>query len=112
MLTTVDFDDETLFKANKVENQVLKGGLPAKFEELEPAATEQSPHGGFRVSRFPAHSLREVADTLGGRPMVWCLRLEPRTRGLTAGGATLSHRGRGEVSSMFVIDHTRIGIST
>src|SRR5260370_40690977 len=40
-----------------------------------------------------AHFLCEIADALGGRPMVWCLRREPLTRRLTAGGATLSHRG-------------------
>jgi hypothetical protein len=84
MLTTVDFHDESFFKADEVENQVLKGRLSAKFEELESTVAEQSPHGSFCVGRFPAHLLCEVADALCGRPMVRRLRHEPLTRRLTS----------------------------
>ena len=84
MLTTVDFDDEPHFKANKIENQVLKGGLPAELEMGEATVAEQAPHLGLRVGRFLTHLLREVADALGRRAMVWCLRGEPLTRRLTS----------------------------
>ena len=40
MLTTIDFDDEVLLEAHKVENEVLKGDLPAKLEERESPAPE------------------------------------------------------------------------
>ena len=40
----------------------------------------------------------------------------PAFAGMTAvacwQSATLSHKGRGEVSAVFVVNHTRIGIST
>ena len=84
MLATVDFDDEALFEANKVENEVLKGYLPAKFETCEAPVAEQSPHRSFSVGRLAAHLLCEAADALGGWPMVWCLRREPLTRRLTS----------------------------
>jgi hypothetical protein len=83
VLTTIDFDDDAPFKANEVENKALKGDLPTKFEKHETPIAEQSPHGSFSVGRLAAHLLCEIADALGGRPMVWCLRHEPLTRRLT-----------------------------
>ena len=68
MLATVDLDDDPLFKANEIENKVLKWDLPAKFEEREPSIAQQSPHGCFSVGRLAAHLLCEIADALGGRP--------------------------------------------
>ena len=84
MLTTIDFDDELLLEAHKVENEILKGDLPAKLEEGEPSAAEQSPHRYFSVGRFATQLFCETADALGGRPMVWRLRREPLTRRLTS----------------------------
>jgi hypothetical protein len=80
MLTAVDFDDHALFKANKVENKVLKRDLPTKFEAREPPIAEQTPHGGLSVGRFTADFLWEIADAFGGWPMVWRLQHEPLTR--------------------------------
>ena len=84
MLTTIDFDDEVLFEAHEVENEILKGDLAAKLEERQPAATEQPPHGRFRVGRLAAQLFCEAADALGGRPMVWRWRHKPLTRRLTS----------------------------
>ena len=70
MLTTIDFDDELLLEAHKVENEIPKGDLPAKLEEREPPAAEQSSHGCFSVGRFAAQLFCVPADALGGRPMV------------------------------------------
>ena len=45
--------------------------------------------------------------------MVWRLRHEPLTRRLTSFGATLSHKGRGEIRMLSTGNfYTRIGIST
>ena len=84
MLTTIDFDDETLFETDKIKNKILKGNLPAKFELREPAVSQQSPHFGFSVRRLATHLLGEIADAIGGWPMAWCLRHEPLTRRLTS----------------------------
>jgi len=84
MLATIDLDDELLFEAHEVENEVLKGDLPAKLEDRQPPAAEQSPHGRFRVCRLAAQLFCETADAVGGRPMVWRLRYEPLTRRLTS----------------------------
>jgi len=35
MLTTIDLDEDLLFKANEVENKAPKGYLPTKFEQRE-----------------------------------------------------------------------------
>jgi len=84
MLTTVDLDDEALFKTNKIENEALKRHLPAKFETRQSPIAEQSPNGGLGIGRLAAHLLCEAADALGGRPMVWRLWREPLTRRLTS----------------------------
>jgi hypothetical protein len=84
MLTTIDFDDEVLFEAHKVENEILKGDLPTKFEMRQSPAPQQPPHGYFCVSRLAAQLFCESADALGGRSMVWRLRREPLTRRLTS----------------------------
>jgi hypothetical protein len=70
MLTTIDFDDETLFETHEIENVVLKGDLSAKLEKREPSTAEQSPHGCFSVSRLAPQLFCETADTLGGWTMV------------------------------------------
>jgi hypothetical protein len=44
VLATIDFDDETLFETDKINNKISKGNLPAKFELREPAVSQQSPH--------------------------------------------------------------------
>ena len=74
MLTTIDFDDEVLFETHEVENEVLKGDLPANLEEREPPAAEQSPHRHFGVGRLAAQLFCEAADALGDRSMVCRLR--------------------------------------
>ena len=84
MLTTIDFDDEVLFEAHEVENEVLKGDLPAKLEERQSSAAEQAPHGYFSVGRLATQLFCETADALGRGPMVWRLRHEPLTRRLTS----------------------------
>ena len=84
MLTTIDFDDEVLFEAHEVENEVLKWDLSAKLEERQSSAAEQSPHRDFSVGRLAAQLFCEPADALGRRPMVWRLRREPLTRRLTS----------------------------
>jgi hypothetical protein len=84
MLATIDFDDELLFEAHEIENEVLKGDLPPKLEEREPSTAEQSPHGSFRVGRLATQLFCKTADALGGGPMVWRLRHEPLTRRLTS----------------------------
>jgi hypothetical protein len=84
MLTTIDFDDELLFEAHEVENEVPNGDLPAKLEGCEPPAAEQLPHGCFSVDRLAAQLSCETADALGGGPMAWRLWYEPLTRRLTS----------------------------
>jgi len=84
MLTAIDFDDEVLFEAHEVENEILKGDLPTKLQVFEPSATEQSPHRRFGVGRFAAQLCCKAADALRGRAMVWRLRREPLTRRLTS----------------------------
>jgi hypothetical protein len=89
VLATVNFDDEALFEANKVENEVLEGDLPTKFETRQSPITKQSPHRQFRIGGLVAHLPGEDADAFGDRPMVWCMRREPLTRRRTSFGATL-----------------------
>ena len=104
VLTAIDLDDDALFKANEVKNKVLKGDLPAKFEELKPSVAKQSPHGCFSVGRLAAHLLCETADAFGGWPMVWRVRHEPLTRRLWRHPLPQGERGKSP--------YTRIGIST
>ena len=84
VLTTIDFDNDAFFKANEIENKVLKRDLATKFEERNASIAEQAPHGCFGVGRLTAHLLCEIADARGGWSMAWCLRHEPLTRRLTA----------------------------
>ena len=74
MLTSIDLDDQARFKANEVDNKVLEGNLSAKLELRESPIAQQTPHRLLGVSGFAAHVLCEVADALGGRPMVRCRR--------------------------------------
>ena len=37
VLTTIDFDDDTFFEANEIENKGLKGHLPPKLEKRKPS---------------------------------------------------------------------------
>src|SRR5207237_3429753 len=97
VLTTIDFDDDPLLEAHKIEDIVLKRGLSAKFEAREPTVAEQPPHSRFSVGRFPTHILGEVADTLGDWSMVWRLRCEALTRRLISCDVTLSHMVRRKV---------------
>jgi len=48
-----------------------------KFEIREAVIAKQLPHTRFSVGRLPAHFLCEVADALGGRSMMRCLRHDP-----------------------------------
>ena len=53
----------------------------------------------------------ELLDFFTGAGDYWI----PAFAGMTAtllSGATLSHKGRGEVEAFLVVRHTRIGIST
>ena len=84
MLTAVDLDDELPFKADEVENVVLKGDLPSKFVFCEASIAEQTPHRQFGVGGLVAHFLRETAEALGDRSMAWWLQREPLTRRLTS----------------------------
>jgi hypothetical protein len=84
MLTTIDLDDELLFETHEVENEILKGDLPAELEAREPPAAKQSLHGRFGLGRFAAQLFCETAYALCGGPMVWRLRHEPLTRRLTS----------------------------
>jgi hypothetical protein len=84
VLTAVNLDDETLFKAHEVENVVLKWGLSTELEMRKTSIAEQSPHLRFSVGWLATHRLCEGADMLGDRPMVRSLRREPLTRRLTA----------------------------
>ena len=84
MPTTIDFDDELLFETHEVENEGLKGDLPAKLEAREPPAAKQSPHGCFSFGLLAAEFFCETAYALRGGPMVWRLRHEPLTRRLTS----------------------------
>jgi hypothetical protein len=71
MLAAVDLDDEAPFKADKIDNEVLKGDLPTKLEARQSTVTQQAPHRRFGVRGFVTHLFCETADTLGGRPVVW-----------------------------------------
>jgi hypothetical protein len=102
VLTTIDFNDEPFFEANEIENKCLKWRLPPKFEEPKASITKQPPHGRFSIGGLVAHFLREIADALGGRSMVWRLRHEPLTRRLRRHPLPQGERG----------SYTRIGIST
>jgi hypothetical protein len=102
VLTAIDFDNETLFETDKIENKILKRNLPTKFELREPAISKQSPHLGFSVRRFSTHLLREIADAFAGWSMAWRLRHEPLTGRLRRHPLPQGERE----------DHTRIGIST
>jgi hypothetical protein len=84
VLTTIDFDNETLFETDKIKNKILKGNLPAKFELREPTVSQQSPHFGFSVCGLATHVLGKIAYAFERRSMVWCLRHEPLTRRLTS----------------------------
>ena len=94
VLTAINFDDEALFTANKIQNEALEWHLATKLESRKPPIAKQSPHGQFCVGRLMAHLFREAADACGDRPMIWCLWREPLTRRRTAFGATLSHKGK------------------
>ena len=39
VLTAIDFNDQVMFKANEIKNEVLKGDLPAKLEASESSVT-------------------------------------------------------------------------
>jgi hypothetical protein len=97
VLATIDLNYDAPFEADEIKNKGLKGDLSAKFEKRQSPVAEQSPHGRFGVGRFTPHVFREIADALGGWSMAWRLRHEPLTRRATR--ATLSHRGRGKISS-------------
>src|SRR5258708_1133421 len=71
VLTTIDFDDEALLEANEIENKALKGDLATKLEERKASVAQQAPHRSLGVGGLAPHLLCEVADALGGRPMVW-----------------------------------------
>jgi hypothetical protein len=93
VLTAVDLDNEFFFKADKIQNVILKRDPTAKLELLETPISQQLPHRGFRVRWFAPHSLREIADPPRSRSMMRFLRHEPLTR--LASRGTLSHKGRG-----------------
>jgi hypothetical protein len=76
--------NHALFEAHEIENEVLKRDLATKFEKRKTPVAKQSPHRRLCLGWLTAHLFCEVADALGGRPMVWCLRIEPLTRRLTA----------------------------
>src|SRR5258708_6535159 len=95
VLAAIDLDDHALFEANEIENKALKWDLPAEFEEREPSVAKQSPHRRFSVGWFMAHLFCEIADALGGWPMVWRLRLQPPTPRRTSFGPPPPHSGRG-----------------
>jgi hypothetical protein len=77
MLAAIDFDDETPLEADEIKNEVLKGHLATELEVCEAVIAEQLPHARFGIGWLPTHPFREVADALGGRSMVRCLRHEP-----------------------------------
>jgi hypothetical protein len=58
--------------------------LATKLEHRKPPIPEQAPHGCFSVGWCAAHLFCEIAESLGSRPVVWRLRLEPLTRRLIA----------------------------
>jgi hypothetical protein len=84
VLASIDFNDQPLLEANKIENELLKGDLPPKLILREASITEQTPHRQFRIGGLVAHLLCEAADAFGEGSMAWCLRREPLTRRLTS----------------------------
>ena len=75
---------EAPVETNEIENKALKRNLATKLEHRKSPIPEQTPHGCFSVGWFTAHRLCEIANALGGLPMVWRPRLEPLARRLTA----------------------------
>jgi hypothetical protein len=62
MLAAVYLDNCLPVKAVKVQNEILKWCLPAKFEACEPAMAQQPPHRNFGAGRL-APQLPRVAAT-------------------------------------------------
>ena len=52
MLTAIDFDDEALFEASEVENEVFKGDLATKFERRKASVAEQTASASVGSRRF------------------------------------------------------------
>src|SRR6266481_1887965 len=77
MLAAIDFDDETPLEADEIKNEVLKGHLATELEVCEAVIAEQLPHARFSIGWLPTYPFCEVADALGGRSMMRCLRHEP-----------------------------------
>jgi len=80
MLTSVDFNNEALLKADEIKKKARKRDLTAKFEIREAIVAQQFPHTRFGVGGLSPHFLCEIADALGGRSMVRRLRHEPLIR--------------------------------
>ena len=102
MLATIYLDDKALFKADEVENEILKWDLATKLELREPSIAQQSPHTSFSFGGLPTHLLREIADALGDWSMIRCLWHEPLTRRLRRHPLPQGER----------VPYTRIGIRT
>lgn len=104
MLATIDFNDELLLEANKIENVALERNLSAEFEMGELPMTQKLPHGEFCIRRFVPHAPCKAASGFCDVTMVWFLcHRTPHPPSLREG--TLSHKGRGKY-------YTRIGIRT
>jgi hypothetical protein len=93
MLAAIDFDHQTPLEADKIQNEVLKGHLPAEFEVRKPVIAEQSPNSRLSIRRLATHLFSEGSDTLAGRSMMWVFAARTPHPALRA---TFSHKGRRE----------------
>ena len=90
MFPSVQFDNETHFKADEIGNVSSNGGLPAEFMTLEPRGAEMSPQNTLGIGRVSA----EMAGVGRSHVGEWLKMVEGILyRPLSL---TLSHKGRGD----------------
>lgn len=70
MLAIVNFNDDFLFKADEIQNVILKRYLAPKLSPKKLTIAQQSPHCALCIGRITTHMLCETAISPRDRPMV------------------------------------------
>jgi hypothetical protein len=82
MLRAVAFDDETMFEADKVDEESAKGNLPAPLRRLQPTISQKTPQCSFGVGLLSAHRASALfGDWKNGTVMDWHDRLTRSSAG-------------------------------